>query len=237
MPERKKGLALASLILGLLSLPTLGLLLVGAMASIVLGVVALVKANRQPAEYGGQALALCGIGASVLSITLMPFVLGIAAAIAIPSLLRARVAANEAAAIGDIRAMLAAQEAYKAANGGFYDTPVCLSAPGRCIPDYKGAPFLDAAIASRAEHSGYAREFRAGPAPDLERLRALRALSGPASRSSLTFYAYVVTPLAHGQTGVRGFCADASGRICVTHDGSAPETVEGMCPADCTVLQ
>ncbi len=91
-----RGWAIASLVLGLLSLPTLGLLGVGAVLGIVFGVVALVKADRQPATYGGRGLAMSGIAASVLSFLMIPFI-GIIAAIAIPSLLRARIASNDAA--------------------------------------------------------------------------------------------------------------------------------------------
>jgi uncharacterized membrane protein YhaH (DUF805 family) len=43
---------------------------------------------------------------------------GIVAAIAIPSLLRARVSANESAAIADIRSMISAQAAYHTLRGG-----------------------------------------------------------------------------------------------------------------------
>src|SRR5262249_18789190 len=98
----RRGLATASLVLGLLSLPSLGLLGLGAILSIVLGIVALVKANNAPAEYGGKGRAIVGIACGAISVLVMPAVLGIVAAIAIPSLLRARVSANEAAAIGDV---------------------------------------------------------------------------------------------------------------------------------------
>src|SRR5687767_6068788 len=91
----RRGLAIASLVLGILGLPTLGLVGVGALAGIVLGIVALVKASRAPGEYGGRGLAVAGIALSTISIVVMPFVLGIVAAIAIPSLLRARISANE----------------------------------------------------------------------------------------------------------------------------------------------
>src|SRR6185295_14038416 len=100
----RRGLAIASLVLGILGLPTIGLLGVGAMVGIILGVIALVKASRAPAEYGGRGMAVAGIALAVVSILLTPFI-GIIAAIAIPSLLRARISANESAAIGDIRAV------------------------------------------------------------------------------------------------------------------------------------
>ena len=108
----RKGYAIASLVLGILSLPTVGLLLVGAMTSVALGVVALVKASRQPEEYGGKGMAITGIILAAVSILIMPIVIGIVAAIAIPSMLRARVSANESAAIADVRAVIRAEVSY-----------------------------------------------------------------------------------------------------------------------------
>jgi len=64
----KRGFAIASLVLGVLALPTFGLLGIGAALGIVFGVIALVRASRQPAVYRGKCLAIAGIAASVLSI-------------------------------------------------------------------------------------------------------------------------------------------------------------------------
>ena len=86
------GLAIASLVLGVLSLFTLGCLGIGALAGITLGIVALVKAGRSPQEYGGKGMAIGGIICSGLALLLLP--LAIIAAIAIPSLMRARVSAS-----------------------------------------------------------------------------------------------------------------------------------------------
>jgi type IV pilus assembly protein PilA len=227
MPQRR-GFAIASLVLGILSLPTIGLLGVGAMAGIVLGVVALVKASRSPAEYGGKGIAIAGIALSLLSVVLMPVVLGIAAAIAIPGLLRARVSANEATAIGDLRAVTSAEEAYRAANGGYYDTLECLTRPAFCIPGYSGAAQLDAAHAASTK-AGYRRTFYPGPPP--------ATLSPTVSRSSVTSFAYVAVPAQPNATGVRSFCGDSSGRLCYIADGSPPGVVDGACPADCATLR
>ena len=55
-PQRK-GLATWSLVLGVLSIPCMGLFGIGALAGLILGIVALVKANREPAVYGGSGHA------------------------------------------------------------------------------------------------------------------------------------------------------------------------------------
>ena len=155
---------------------------------------------------------------------------GFVAAIAIPSLLRARVAANEAAAIGDLRSMISAQAAYSAENQGFYDSYECLITPTGCIPGTvrERSPFLDARFANASRH-GYTFQLHLGPAPD-------NLDNTVASASSVTTYAYVAVPTAVSRTGVRAFCGDATGAICAWPDGRTPQVENGACPADCPPL-
>jgi type II secretory pathway pseudopilin PulG len=229
-PAPRRGLAIASLVLGIVGLFTLGIVGIGALVGIVLGVVALVKAGREPAVYGGKGMAVAGIALCVLSVVVMPFILGIGAAIAIPSLLRARVSANEAATIGDIRTVISAQAAYSTGNGGFYDRLDCLAAPANCIQSYSGGPVLDAQLAQAQVKSGYRRTFHPRPVePGL--------LPPSVSRSSLSAYAYVAVPETRNRTGVRSFCGDATGRICYEPDGSDIQVEDGLCPSDCSDLR
>ncbi len=231
----KQGMAVASLALGILSIPSFGCLGVGAILGLTFGIIALVKANRSPALYGGRGLAIAGIVTSGVAVVLIPFGLGIFAAIAIPSLLRARVSANESATIGDIRTVISAQAAYQSSNGGFYGGDLeCLATPSACIPGYpaNGPTFLDSALASLSAKSGYSRKLYVSSVP------VGGATGQPLSRSSVASYAYVAVPINRGQTGVRGFCGDASGVICYTPDGGAPRTRNGTCdPSSCRRLQ
>jgi type II secretory pathway pseudopilin PulG len=233
MSPPRKGLAVASLVLGILGLPTFGLVGVGAVTGIILGVIALIRANRAPALYGGKGVAIGGIIANCLALALIP-VIGIIAAIAIPSLLRARVSANEAAAIGDIRTVISAQTSYASSNGGYYDLLECLSSPDDCIPGYPaaGPTFLDAELASASVRVGYRRTFHPGAEEVLTEEQS--AILSP---TSLVSFAYVTVPENPGVTGVRAFCGDSTGRICQFPEGEVPSIVDGACPTECEVLQ
>ena len=171
-------------------------------------------------------------GFTLIELLIVVAVIAIIAAIAIPSLLRARVSGNEAATIGDVRAVLSAQAAYHAANGGLYDGNLgCLVAPQGCLPNYpvNGPSFLDSNLAALNPKSGYNRAFTGGAA----------APADPAlSPSSVTGYKYDALPTSLYQTGIRAFSGDHSGRICQTSDGSAvPAAPAGGMDRNCEVLR
>jgi type II secretory pathway pseudopilin PulG len=234
MVRPKKGLAIASLVLGILGLPTAGLLVLGALIGIVLGIVALVQANKTPETHGGVGVAIAGIATNCFALALTPVIAGIIAAIAIPNLLRSRVVANESAVIGDIRTITSAEAAYAGANGGYYDRLECLSYPyENCIPDYPttGPEFLDYALSTAQTKNGYNRKFHPGSYPESVEQGV------PISPTSVESYAYVAVPESPGMSGVRSFCGDATGRICEFSGGEEPFIQDGACPIDCKPIQ
>jgi type IV pilus assembly protein PilA len=192
-----------------------------------------------PEESAHLAQALQSSGGTVVIVAIVCLVglvvmIGIIAAIAIPSLLRARISANESAAIGRLRTVLSSEVVYAEANSGFADKPECVKAPGTCIPGANAAApgFLDQTILFDQQQSGYVLSFHPGPpAPD-------EALAqGNISPTSVQTFAVTAVPVQVGRTGRRSFCTDLSGRMCFFADGSMPQIEEGVCPARCTDLQ
>jgi Zn-dependent protease with chaperone function/type II secretory pathway pseudopilin PulG len=177
-------------------------------------------------------------GGGVGGLLAMVAIVGIIAAIAIPSLLRARVSANEAAAIADIRQVISAQATYSTFNVQFFDSdPSCLATPSRCIPGYTGPAFLDPPLATGTK-AGYIREMYPGGT-----FPARRAPAG-ASPSSTNGFVIVARPAVVGQTGLRTFCGDSTGTICATTGVSGRELVEVLdqepwvrCSSSCSQMR
>ena len=215
----KRGLAVASLVLGLVGLPTFGVLCAGAMASVSLGVAALVKARREPALYGGQRLAVAGIVLSAASVLVTPFVAGFVAAFVIPYRERAKVASNEAAALADVQTLATAELSFRQRHGTFV-LPECLEQPEVCLGGARRPSMLPKGFVATGAHAGYNRMFQPRyPEPPLP--------PGTSPLSVISFV-YVATPLLPGRTGTRTFCADVSGRACYVA-GPVPDEAE-TCP-------
>jgi type IV pilus assembly protein PilA len=114
------------------------------------------------------------------------------AAIAIPNLLRARIAANEASAVASVRTLNIAQISYNSTypTVGFASTLGALSGTTCTPPTTAGACLIDTQLASGTK-SG--QKF---------------ALSGVSGTPAAT-YQIAGSPLAANQTGVRSFCSVA----------------------------
>lgn len=97
-PQEKSGKATASLVCGLVFFfwPAT------ALAAVILGHLALSDIKKSAGRLLGQGMAIAGLVLGYIGLAFVPFVLMIGA-IAIPNLLRARMAANEASAVGTLR--------------------------------------------------------------------------------------------------------------------------------------
>lgn len=183
--DLKKGLAIASLVIGVINLFTLGFFLVGAILGIVLSLIAMSRAKEHPLVYGGRDLAIGGLITSALSLVLL-VPIGLIAAISIPNLLAARRAANEGSTMASLRTIHSAEATYQATAGnGSYGTLEQLAAQNLIRPE----------LAS-GTRNGY--RFSVEVTSDLD--------------SEMGFQA-VAIPLSYPSSGRRSFFVDESGVI------------------------
>ena len=142
-------------------------------------------------------------GFSLIELLIVVAIILIIAAIAIPNLLRAKIAADEASAAQSVRQINTAEFAYNAAypNAGYASDLASLGGPPPCTPSATTACLLDDVLASatpgKGSKSGYV--FQATGI----------AAVGAFNNSFLSGAA----PLTFGVTGTRDFCSTEDGVI------------------------
>jgi type IV pilus assembly protein PilA len=184
VPAQTSGKAIASLVLGLLSFSFLA-----AIPAVVFGHLALSEIKKSAGRIQGQGMAIAGLVLGYLGIVMLPFIL-IIAAIAIPNLLRARIAANESSAVSSIRTLNTAEVSYAAVHkkSGY----TC------SLSDLQNAGLLAEPLANGTKN-GYAFVLQNCTA-DVE--------GGPLSK-----YQVIAYPVSQGKTGTRSFCSDESATV------------------------
>jgi type IV pilus assembly protein PilA len=163
-------------------------------------------------------------GFSLIELLIVVAIILIIAAIAIPNLLRARIAANESSAVSSIRTMNTAQVTYQSTypTVGYSSTITALgpvAATGCTTPASTNACLVDwvvaQATAAGSAKSGY--YFTDTP--------------GGGVNGILVGYTLDGQPASVNQTGVRGFCSNEDAVIRFTTVGSAPSGGEAGCAA------
>ena len=137
-------------------------------------------------------------GFSLIELLIVVAIILIIAAIAIPNLLRARIAANESSAVASVRTVNTAQITYNSSYStvGFAASLGALAGTSCAPPNSAGACLIDTMLAGGSK-SGYSF-----------------GISNTAG-SPVSAYNIIAAPLQPNQTGVRYFCsfADAVVRV------------------------
>ena len=151
-------------------------------------------------------------GFSLIELLIVVAIILIIAAIAIPNLLRSRIAANEASAVGSVRTINTSEVTYSSTYGTGFAPLVNMGGAGaQCAPPTAAnACLLDDTLA-QAPHqkSGY---IFATPNP---------AAPGTTAAPNV-IYQVTGNPITAGQTGTRHFFSDESGVI--RFNATAPAT-------------
>jgi type IV pilus assembly protein PilA len=152
-------------------------------------------------------------GFSLIELLIVVAIILIIAAIAIPNLLRARMAANESSAVASIRTINTAMITYNSTypTVGFAGTLAVLGGVAPCTPSSTTACLIDSVLAAGLK-SGYS--FGA---------------TGAGGPPAVTYYAFG-TPITLNQTGTRSFCSFEDAVVRVDPAGGAVGS-EATCQA------
>lgn len=193
-------------------------------------------------KRNGVAREIRSTGFSVIELLIIVAIVAVIAAIAIPNLLRSKVAANEASAIGSLRGIMSAEAAYKAMYGIGYSNDLA-SLAGTADTESGGgqascsaAQLLDTglakdAIGDKTHKSGYQFTFTSGQEP----FKPDQPVPSGCTIGKADGYVVQADP-ADSEAGKRHFCADASGVIRVDEKRGIDITSTG-CAASAPALQ
>ena len=142
-------------------------------------------------------------GFSLIELLIVVAIILIIAAIAIPNLLRSKMAANEASAVGSLRSINTACVTYSTTYGTGYPATLANLGPG-APATAATADLIDSVLAAGTK-SGYAFTYAAG------------AVVG----GTINTYTVTAVPSNIGTTGQRQFFTDQSGVIRANPSGAA----------------
>ena len=162
-------------------------------------------------------------GFSLIELLIVVAIILIIAAIAIPNLLRARMAANESSAVASIRTVTTGEVTYQTAypTVGYATALVNLGGAlgAACVPSSTTACLIDSVLANNGNPAGGGKSgysFTTG--------------TGTVVGGTNVGYTIKAIPLSVNQTGIRGFCAEEDAVVRVDPAGVCSATEGGILP-------
>jgi len=178
-------------------------------------------------------------GFSLIELLIVVAIILIIAAIAIPNLIRSRMAANEASAVATLRTLTTAFISYSTTYGnGLPANLNVLQNPPTALADCDHAGLVDGTLAdwALAEHrqtftkNGYNFTYVAGGT----QLTTSPVLTPPCATKGWTQASVNSLPMSVGGTGQRGFNIDNSGVITYSTNGTARSRARRFCNCSST---
>ena len=177
-------------------------------------------AVRSP--QAGTILKIHSEGFTLIELLIVVSIILIISAIAIPNLLRSRIAANEAATVANMRTLNSALITYAAAYPafGFPSSLISLGPAGAGIPSPNAADLVDSTLAQQNPvRSGYQYSYSATTGSG--------GGGGGSGANTLTNYTLIAAPISQNGTGIRTFFANQTALIHACDPGQA---VDLNCP-------
>jgi prepilin-type N-terminal cleavage/methylation domain-containing protein len=168
-------------------------------------------------------------GFSLIELLIVVAIILIIAAIAIPNLLRSRMAANEASAVGSLRTINTAAIGYNSTYGNGFPTLLSQIGTTGTAVSCDNSQLIDSVLTAGTK-SGYTFKILAG--------NGLGAKpTGCTAAGSTDGYGATAVPVTVGTTGQRSFCTDASGVLRYDATGTAATLTNALCPVALSPLQ
>jgi type IV pilus assembly protein PilA len=160
-------------------------------------------------------------GFSLIELLIVVAIILIIAAIAIPNLLRARMAANESSAVASIRTVTTGEITYQTAYPTVGYAPALVNLGGAlgaaCVPSSTTACVIDSVLANNGNPAGSGKSgysFTSG--------------AGTVSGGVNVGFTILGKPLTVNQTGIRAFCAEEDAVVRVDPVGVCSNTEAGI---------
>jgi len=178
-------------------------------------------------------------GFSLIELLIVVAIILIIAAIAIPNLLRAKIAANQAGAVGTLRTMSSSEETYSSVyNDGFTPSLGTLGGKAGVAANCTNAGLIDEVLSNggaggAAQKSGYTFDSTAGDGV------AIGPGPQPAGCPAVGLTGFTVTavPITVSSTGNAAYCIDETGVVRINVAGAIGGMAAGCAQSTFPPLQ